>query len=237
VNTTVACHQQFNTGEVAGIAIGTAIAGAVLAALVIMFLVQKQKKKGGYGQRRSSQRKVTSKRQESDYHSPKDQEEASQRVVVPVDWDKILPQPMDDAGVKNEVTNLFQTIKGHVDNFYHSKHVVDETPIYKSAPDSVGPPKPRRDLELQLRLDDPNTRPAAISQLLCSRILDNIDPYGNPERSLLPQALFPILQGITRPDGYDHGEQTTSPLSRVVANDWKPLSSPSPGGEQAQRSY
>jgi len=27
---------------------------------------------------------------------------------------------------------------------------------------------------------------------------------GNPERSLLPQALFPVLQGITRPDGYDH---------------------------------
>jgi hypothetical protein len=128
----------------------------------------------------------------------------------PVDLDKILPQPADDGTVTQEVSAFFTIIDGHVENFYHDKPVDEIAQMSERTSRQYAPPRGlsvQREIDIDQLLSNPKLRIHAIACLICAEILDSIDPFGDPERSLLPPVVTSFLRSAPPPDMDSHGEQ------------------------------
>jgi hypothetical protein len=211
-------------GAVAGIAIAAAVVGAILAAyLTFVYMGRKSRrsrssrtsdKVGLFDPRRQHQNGAkrhnsSSKSQQGMSVRPREHEQSvSAKQPMVVDLDKILPQPADDGTLTQEVSAFFTVIDGHVENFYHN------TPISETAEMNERTSKPyplpqglsaQKDIDIDQLLSNPKSRVHAIACLICAEILDSIDPFGDPERSLLPHVVTSFLQSAPRPEMSSHG--------------------------------
>jgi len=159
-------------GPAAGLATGAAVFGALVAALLAFVWMKRVKK------RRSAKHP---------------------RPVV--DYDRILPQGLDAATLKGDVSRFFTAIETHVENFYHDDSFRDEV-ASKQVEQSVSIPSgilKQRDINFEELVSNPRNRMSAITCLICADILDCIDPFGNPDRSLLPKVVTSFLRSIPPP--------------------------------------
>ena len=63
----------------------------------------------------------------------------------------------------------------------------------------------QRDIGIDQLLSNPKSRVQAIACLICAEILDSIDPFGDPERSLLPPVVTSFLRSAPPPETDSHG--------------------------------
>jgi hypothetical protein len=125
-----------------------------------------------------------------------------------VDLDKILPQPADDGTLTQEVSAFFTVIDGHVENFYHDKPISEIVEVSERTNKQSALPRglsAQRDIDIGQLLSNPKSRVHAIACLICAEILDSIDPFGDPERSLLPPVVTSFLRNAPPPEMDSHG--------------------------------
>ena len=136
------------------------------------------------------------------------EQSVSDKQPMAVDLDKILPQPADDGTLTQEVSAFFTLIDGHVENFYHDMLIggIAETSERANKPSAL----PRglsvqRAVDIDQLLSNPKSRVQAIACLICAEILDSIDPFGDPQRSLLPPVVTSFLRSAPPPEMDSHG--------------------------------
>jgi hypothetical protein len=137
------------------------------------------------------------------------EQSVSAKQPMVVDLDKILPQPADDGTLTQEVSTFFTVIDGHVENFYHDKPTSEVAQMSERIDKRSGLPgglSVQRDIDINQLLSNPKSRVHAIACLICAEILDSIDPFGNPERSLLPPVVTTFLRSVPALDVDSHGE-------------------------------
>jgi hypothetical protein len=211
------------SGTVAGISIATAILGALLAAF-LTFIYMGRKSRRSRSSRTSDEVSFNSIRQHQNGPKRPDSSSKSQQGMsartreheqrvsakqpMAVDLDKILPQPADDGTLTQEVSAFFTVIDGHVENFYHDKPTSGTVEMSEQTNKQSALPRglsAQRDIDIDQLLSNPKSRIHAIACLICAEILDSIDPFGDPERSLLPPVVTSFLQSAPPPEMDSHG--------------------------------
>lgn len=115
-----------------------------------------------------------------------------------VEVENALEQPKDDGTIKQSIASLFKAIEDHVDNFYLDKPGQDiPKPAQKKhrVADFPSGIRSQPDVDFAALLSDPVSRSSAIVSLICAELLDAIDFFGEPERSLLPTMVTSFLNG------------------------------------------
>lgn len=165
---------------VAGISIGTAIAGAGIAALILLLFFNRYKKRH---QRVSRDLE----------HVPHDNSAIEQeKITVPTKGGGVvsvleahLPQPVEDGTITGEMSKLRDKIKNHVQNFYHLSPVdpkmVNQTQLQEIS--NLTGLHPSRLWQL---LQAPDSRYATIRLYLSCLILSRCSGEGSSTTSFLP---------------------------------------------------
>ncbi|KAI1618593.1 hypothetical protein EDD37DRAFT_273771 [Exophiala viscosa] len=187
-------------GTVAGIAIACSIGAALLAAGAVFFVMKDtvRKRRGSntefYPLAPTSARSRSRKNGGVHSKDGRQLEVSAQEVSV----ENALEQPKDDGTVKQSIASLFKAIEDHVDNFYLDKPVknisepAQQNNRQQDLPTGI---KSQTDIDFASVLSDPLSRSSAIVGLICAELLDAMDFFGTPERSLLPEIVANFLHG------------------------------------------
>ena len=98
--------------------------------------------------------------------------------------DDILPQPLTDEKVKQEVNGLFAMIDGYTINFYHEYSVSGSA--RKINPNALPAARPAQtEADLERLLAEPRTRSSVIASIICAKLLDSTSTVGEIDKSLL----------------------------------------------------
>lgn len=103
-------------GAVAGIAVGMLIAGILVAGAVFFLLLRRQK-------RRQASAYQTHYVPQTGYTSSQEKGPTAVTGAVASSVDHLLPQPVADDTITNEVSQIRDKIKNHVRTYYHSEPV------------------------------------------------------------------------------------------------------------------
>jgi hypothetical protein len=192
--TTIASRSyKLEAGPVAGIAVGALLAGALLAGIAFFFLLRRQKKRQAvtvaYHSRRLPHNRHTAS-----------SEKSSNTVahVVASSIDDMLPQPVADDKIIDDLSKIRDSVKNHARTYYHSDPVsaseVNEAALHDIAED-IG-----ISTSLLVRwLLNPSARNNAIRLVISYIILSRCDGARDP--SLLPYQLAGLTTLI--PGKYD----------------------------------
>jgi len=104
------------SGTVAGIGIGGAIAGALLAGLIVFFILSRRNRPQASYQQHPA----------SDIHPSMGgymKEEKSGATTTVANVDRLLPQPTEDDAIIAGLSKIRDAIKNHVQNYYHTAPV------------------------------------------------------------------------------------------------------------------
>ena len=181
--------KDLSAGPVAGIAIGTGLALAFIAAFLTWFFMRRRE--------RHSQRHHRGEKPNNGYlasgsmrESPNDPGTkgpiATQKDVTSMPLRGLethLPPPADDGAVSHNISTLFEQIGMHVESFYHKSFVPIPTGAEKRLSEYNSPhlPGPLTELFPQAR-----TGISIIKHCLTKTILDSTTPGGNIDKSFLP---------------------------------------------------
>jgi hypothetical protein len=115
-------------GAIAGIAIVTAVAGAVIAGITLLFLFQRYRKR--HQQQSAYAQHMPAYNAEVPRHE-KAHVNVAQTAVAMVDT--YLPQPAEDDAITGEMSRIRDKIKNHVQSYYHTSpvnaNVVDQSKL------------------------------------------------------------------------------------------------------------
>jgi hypothetical protein len=100
-------------GPVAGIAIGSLLAGVLIAGIVFFFLLRRQK-------RRQYASRAVSHLPPTNYTSGLEKGPVVVASAVPSGIDNLLPQPESDDTITGEVSKIRDNIKNHIRTYCHS---------------------------------------------------------------------------------------------------------------------
>ena len=117
--------------------------------------------------------------------------------AAPFDLDRLLPQPLDDAAMRNQAQNLFAQIDAHVDSFY------SDAKLNANKGPAVGVNQDQQATEM---LANPATRLFMIKKIITAAMLDSISPECSSNRSLLPYGFTTVARRLRDPSVDDHGK-------------------------------
>jgi hypothetical protein len=192
--------QGLSSGPVAGVGIGCAIAGALIAGLIV-FLLLRWKRRPEY-EPTNPYYVAAEKGAMTGGGSPI-------RGGAVTNVDRLLPQPAEDDAIIGTLSKIRDDIKNHVQNYYHNSHIqpelVDDTEVMELAHTiSVAPSTVRR------LLLNPETRVPAIRLFLGHLILTSCTGQSKSRMTLLPQEVSSLTNFLMATEG------TRSGKSKVV---------------------
>ena len=118
---------KLNHGAVAGIGVGSALAGALLAGLIVFVLFRRKRQQSSYPQQHLPFNGAGYMGQEK-YGVVATTREI--RGATATNIDRLLPQPAEDDAIVGGLSKIRDGIKNHVQNYYHtgliSHEMVDE---------------------------------------------------------------------------------------------------------------
>ena len=195
-------------GAVAGVAIGAAVIGALIAAAALYFLMKNRLSKnqrsaghaGDPGMAMATQRR-RSDRQPNGLQN----DQTSQKALPVANTDEILPQPYSDGQMKQEVEQFFSFVGDHVDpSLYHDRQLnLGGGSGQGVLPSGIAS---QQDVPFDDLLANPRTRFAAITSLVCAEMLAAIDFNGAPARSLLPALVTSFIRQSSSRSDNSHGK-------------------------------
>ncbi|KAG4428756.1 hypothetical protein IFR05_015758 [Cadophora sp. M221] len=193
-----------SNGAAAGVGIGGAIAGAVIAGLIFLFLFARYKKRR---QQHESNAFVSHLpnynsdvgRQEKGFSTP-----TKSGLIV-----SELPQPAEDDAIVGALSRLRDNIKNHAQSFYTTSPVspqsLNQTVLNEIAND-IGTPVSK----LQNLLVTPSSRISALRLCIAWIILSRCDGQGSLNTSLLPEEAATVAAMIA---GIDHKDARKAALA------------------------
>lgn len=193
-------------GAAAGIAVGCALFGALIAAAVILVVMKKRvsqtRRSGGGGQGwfpGGSSKIARERNPRTQPSNAAGKGKGPAYIEKPIDElgiESVLEQPRDDESIGSAVKALFKSIDDHVDNFYAQGHIRDVgTSKSQPVPHAVLPKgiQSQTNVDMGGLLADKDTRASAIISLITAKALDAIDFSALPEHSLLPEVVARFL--------------------------------------------
>jgi hypothetical protein len=196
-----------SAGAVAGISIGTAIAGAAIGALLV-FLLMWQRNKKGRKSRLSGAGEPLRRRSTTGSKTRHDSPGRTERAIATpaANLDLMFAPPLDDGSVKAAVDSLRKRIEDHADSRFYHFDTIDESLRTHSAPGITSDSILSRRPDMQNLLHDPKTRLSALKAVIAFQILAAIDFEGNPARTLLPRVITEFLSEVSPHMDDDHGK-------------------------------
>ena len=181
-----------SSGAVAGIAIGSAIVGALVAFLIIYIFMKRSKQSRG-GRRR---------------HSRDIDLEKSSSPRPGLSLEENLLERADDSQIRKLMQDLNELIDQHVENYYHLQLLENSQGSLERRLVEFGYGADPSIQEMISILKNSKTRFAGIRQLIAMIIVRNIDFKARAEVSLLPPHIARICQSvppIERQSGCEEG--------------------------------
>jgi hypothetical protein len=199
--TTTPGSKLLTPGKSAGIGIGCAFVGALLAGLIVFFLSRRKQKRASYQDQHLSIRGGYVEQEKRNIASTKPH--AAGGLVTNVD--RLLPQPAEDDVIIGGLSKIRDSIKNHVQNYYHSTPVspqmVDETRLSELARATTIPTSALLGLLL-----NPTTRVPMIRLFLAHFILSRCSPRIDGIPSFLPNEVSALAASQTQSDVETAGE-------------------------------
>lgn len=200
VSNTSAPNQSFpgiSKGEIAGIAIASSVAGAIIAALAVLLLIRR---------RRESQNGFhPGWRTPSDSNGDVNGSKSPTMAMKPLplsngakDIDALLPSPLQDRDIESEFSRLGTAINNHARSYFgngsSSKSLQTDSGIVKCLSSLLGTKSPLESNKLAAILSNPRSRTAGVRYLLAWAILDRSKTTTPREVTLLPPEIVELVQ-------------------------------------------
>ncbi|PVH85557.1 hypothetical protein DL98DRAFT_606741 [Cadophora sp. DSE1049] len=203
--------KDISPGAAAGVGIGSAIAGAVIAALVLLLLFGRYKKRhqesAGYSNHLPNYNSDLG-RQEKELPIP-----TKTGVVV---TESYLPQPAEDDAIIGELSRLRDNIKNHVQSFYITGPI-DAQSLDRSLLGELGRDTGIQLSKLQDLLVNRTSRNSALRLCIGWIILSRCDGGGPADTSLLPDEAAAVAALISNVDYKDTRKATLASKLKVIS--------------------
>lgn len=194
-------NTRLSNGAVAGIAIGSAIVGALVAAVASFILMKRRSRKKEHHTGAPGVTTVPRGQTSGSYQPSSAQKSVqhTEKALTPLEVDHILPQPFDDGSMKQEVEKFFAFVGDHVDpSLYHDypleSHVLEQRLASESSTDIPPGIASQHDIDIGKLLANPSTRYSAVTSFISAKMLAAIEFTAEPERSLLPSVVPSFLR-------------------------------------------
>ncbi|KAL8953631.1 MAG: hypothetical protein Q9222_000517 [Ikaeria aurantiellina] len=193
-----------SSGAAAGIGVGCAIAGALIAAALFALLYR----------RRRRRRPARSDAIPLNGFSPVDKSVSSPDPSSPAGMiERNLPQPVEDQALGGEMSRLRTAIKNHVQSYYHTNSTggtVDQVALASVAAGNM----PLIASTLGSLLSNPATRIVAIRFCITWTTISRIDQNCEPSLSFLPPEVASCLTSI-------NGSKEDTNTGMAFASRWR----------------
>ncbi|KAH8731914.1 hypothetical protein GQ44DRAFT_670571 [Phaeosphaeriaceae sp. PMI808] len=203
-------HKGVSSGAVAGVAIGCLIAGALITGILFWFC---------WGRRRTSQKRdyETSSAalvpQEKGFVTNSTSVGDSSPATAPISF--TAPLPLEDNTISGEISKISNSIKNHVQSYYHTGRVSPEL-LDLDDIQAIGTNLPVPVGTLSTLLGNSTTREIAlrfcIAWVVCSRIKPDVDP----RTSLLPVEIAKCFEKIANAQRGSTKHTPLAPRWRVM---------------------
>ncbi|KAH7321602.1 hypothetical protein BKA65DRAFT_555954 [Rhexocercosporidium sp. MPI-PUGE-AT-0058] len=200
-----------SSGAAAGIGIGGAIAGAVVAGLILLFLFARYKK------RRQQQQPNAFATHLPNYNSDLGRQEKG--ISTPTKSGLIvaeMPQPVEDDAIIGALSRLRDSIKNHVQSFYHTSTISTQS-LNQAVLSGVANDTGIQVSELHNLLATPASRIPALRLCVAWIILSRCDGRGPPGTSLLPEEAAAVAAMITSVDYKDTRKAALASKLKVIS--------------------
>jgi hypothetical protein len=173
-----------------GIAVATTAAGALIGILVF-WLLMKNKRKNSRSKRTTGEFSRSFSGRSAPY---RDAEDGREKPAPITNLDYVLPQPLDDQSVVDEVGKLFSLIDDHVDSdYYHDRRTQNAFAGVNYGAALPAAAKVLKDHAITLLLDDERTRFITMKAAIAAELLAAISFYTATTKSLLPEMVTSFL--------------------------------------------
>ncbi|UPX13349.1 uncharacterized protein EKO05_0003862 [Ascochyta rabiei] len=195
-------------GAVAGVAIGTFLAGLLIAGAVFFFLLRRQKKRHAVAAAAYS-------RQEAPYKERDVGPEKRAAVVTGAgsNIDALLPQPVEDDAITGDLSKIRDNIKNHVRTYYRSGPI-SATDVNEAGIRDIATLMRINSAVLVGALSTPSSRDNALRSIVASVILARCT--GRGKSSLLPSELAGLSSSIPTTDD-------KNPAQTLLFSKWKTI--------------
>ena len=187
--------KDLSKGAAAGIGVGCAAAGALIAAFIV-FLLMRRKRRSRPSRSYPLQEKAATNGG-ANSKSP-----ASGAFALA---ESSLPLPLEDAAIGGEISRLQTLIKNYAQSYYHTSPVTTKTPDLSA----LGPNLSIPAATLAAMLANPRTRIVAIRYCLAWIVFSRLGLDSDANTSLLP----PEVASCARPMSADTASKSEPPLS------------------------
>jgi hypothetical protein len=234
INSPIAHHgSKLSNGAVAGVAVGSAIAGALIAGLLFFLFFKRTNRRGSTGSGNGS----------SEMYSLKAGERNSSTIPVPSTSaagviESNLPQPMADSAIGQDLSSLDTRIANHVTSYYSTgeENVSDaHVSAAVNAAAQSGADLPITAARLAQLLSNPQHRAYGLRVVIGSMLLGRIGMDSPPEESLLPPGVANVVHAMPQIGSGDNGKfilfiassanLTCSPVRMAFLTKWRTLTS------------
>ncbi|KAG9193447.1 hypothetical protein G6011_03482 [Alternaria panax] len=199
-----------STGAIAGIAIGCIAAGVLIAGLVLWVC---------------RRRRSTPKTQYShtNTYATSSNEKGFSANAIPLVAQRsstftsggVLPQPLEDKAISDDVSKISNAIKNHVQSYYHSSRVnpgiIDHDDLQ-----ALGSNLPISAESLTTLMANAATREIALRFIIAWVIVSKIQPSRDPSKSLLPSEVADCYQAVANGDGGYQAQASLTARWRVM---------------------
>lgn len=175
-------------GATAGIAIGCAAVGALIAAALVFLIFRRRRDKRARALEYSPTEKSPSSYKQAEAISTSLDPSSSSSAFALAERD--LPLPLEDAAIGGEMSRLQTLIKNYAQSYYHTSPVVTQN----TDPSDLGSNLPIPASRLAGMLADPRTRIAAIRFCLMWIITSRITLDSEDSKSFLPLEVTSLLR-------------------------------------------
>jgi hypothetical protein len=180
-------------GGAAGIGIGCAIAGALIASLVLCLFFR-----GRMQRERASRRRARADSYRKGSRSPQVPMVATGRTSTLCAIESALPPPKQDSDIAGDFSKLCGAIKNHAQSYYRSGEAPsgEATEIRSHLAELLKDGSTLDPGEAAMLLSSPRAAVPVARVLLAWTILQNVQPSADPELNLLPPELVECTAGM-----------------------------------------
>jgi hypothetical protein len=192
-------------GAVAGVAIGCLIAGALIAGLLVWFLVGRRRKAASAQYHESSAVTLINREKGANAQVTS----VASGSPIPKAIENGLPQPLEDQAISGEVSKISNAIKNHVQSFYHNGKV---SPGLLDLDDlqGLGSNLPMSTGTLSTLLGNSDTREIALRFCIAWVAVSRMQLEAHPSTTFLPPEVTECFLSMTPEDRGPRGRMSQS---------------------------
>ena len=199
-STSLSPKSTISTGGAVGIGIGCAIAGAAIVCILFWFFKRNSRNRhhtqgsetGAFVPHQDKQPVVNVQ--------PLDNANLTTRTI-----ENNLPQPLEDNAIAEAISKISNSIKNHVQSYYHSARVSADA-VNLDALQALGDGLPTSIGTLNTMLANPTTRETALRLCIAWIVVSRIQFGGDPRISFLPPEVTSCISSMTGLDSKPQGK-------------------------------